>query len=75
MILVHELKKWKLACLKRELDLVFTTEYGTPEKPANLLCRRFFPAPRRAELPWIRFHNLRHTYASLLIAQGECYKK
>ena len=25
---------------------------------------------RRAGLPRLRFHNLRHTYASLLIAQG-----
>jgi integrase len=33
--------------------------------------RRFLPALRRAVLPRIRFHNLGHTYASLLIAQGE----
>jgi integrase len=53
------------------LDLVFPTEEGTPENAANLLYRRYFPALRRAGLPRIRFHNLRHTYASLLIAQGE----
>jgi len=69
--LVHELKKWKLACPKGELDLIFPTEEGTPENAANLLYRRFFPALRRAGLPRMRFHNLRHTYASLLIAQGE----
>ena len=33
--------------------------------------RKFLPALRRAGLPRIRFHDLRHTYASLLIAQGE----
>ena len=71
MILVHELKKWKLACSKDELDLIFPTEEGTPENAANLLYRRFFPALRRAGLPRMRFHNLRHTYASLLIAQRE----
>jgi integrase len=27
-----------------------------------------------AKLPEIRFHDLRHTYASLLIAQGESIK-
>lgn len=76
--LVLELKKWKLACPKGEpdpeappLDLVFPTESGKPENGTNMLARRFFPALRRAGLPKVRFHNLRHTYASLLIAQGE----
>jgi len=69
--LVHELNKWKLACPKGESDLIFPTEEGTPENAANLLYRRFFPALRRAGLERMRFHNLRHTYASLLIAQGE----
>ena len=69
--LIHELKKWKLACPKGEKDLIFPTEEGTPENAANLLYRRFFPALRRAGLPRMRFHNLRHTYASLLIAQGQ----
>lgn len=53
------------------MDLIFPTEDGTPENAANLLYRRFFPALRRAGLPRMRFHNLRHSYASLLIAQGE----
>jgi integrase len=69
--LVHELKKWRLAYPKGETDLVFPTEDGTPENAANLLYRRFSPALRRAGLPRMRFHNLRHTYASLRIAQGE----
>jgi len=69
--LVRSLKQWKLACPIGELDLVFPTEAGTPEDAANMLKRRFFPALRRAKLPKIRFHNLRHTYASLLIDQGE----
>ena len=69
MVLVHELKKWKLACPKGELDLIFPTEEGTPENAANLLYRRFFPSLRRAGLPLMRFHNLQHAYASLLIAQ------
>jgi integrase len=69
--LVRSLKQWKLACPIGELDLVFPTEAGTTEDAANMLKRRFFPALRRAKLPKIRFHNLRHTYASLLIDQGE----
>lgn len=69
--LVLELKKWKLACPKGELNLVFPTEIGTPESQSNMLKRRFHPALRRAGLAKIRFHDLRHTYASLLIDQGE----
>lgn len=39
--------------------------------PVNMLQRGFYPALRRAKLRTIRFHDLRHTYASLLIASGE----
>ncbi len=40
----------------------------------NLINRHFLPALRRAGVPRIRFHDLRHTYASILIAQGENLK-
>ena len=33
--------------------------------------RHFNPALERSGLPRIRFHDLRHTYASLLFEQGE----
>ena len=69
--LISELKKWKLACPPGEHDLVFPTEIGTPQSSSNVLRRQFFPALRKANLPKIRFHDLRHTYASLLIDQGE----
>ena len=36
--------------------------------------RHFIPALKAAGLPLIRFHDLRHTYASLLIEQGENIK-
>ncbi len=69
--LIRELKKWRLACPPSSLDLVFPTTIGTPENAAAMLYRRFFPALTRAKLPRIRFHQLRHTFASLLIDQGE----
>lgn len=69
--LVHELKKWQLACPPTALDLVFPSVTGDPEHGSNMLKGRFFPAFRRSKLPKIRFHNLRHTYASLLIDQGK----
>jgi integrase len=41
----------------------------------NRQLRRYFrPALKAASSPTIRFHDLRHTYASLLIAQGENIK-
>jgi hypothetical protein len=47
---------------------------GEPLDPDNLVKREFFPALDRAGLRRIRFHDFRHTYASLLIAQGESVK-
>lgn len=54
-------------------DLVFTTVRGYPIRHSNFYGRVFKPAVRRAlppDLHGLRFHDLRHTCASLLIAQG-----
>jgi integrase len=69
--LVNELREWRLACPKGKHDLVFPNLVGNPISAANLLQRGFYPALRRAGLRRIRFHDLRHTFASLLIANGE----
>lgn len=69
-----ELKKWKLACPKSELDLIFPNEAGRPMNYSNMMNRHFKPALKAAGLPEIRFHDLRHIYASLLIEQGENIK-
>jgi integrase len=53
----------------RESDLVFTTSIGTPLDSRNVT-RRFQAALERASLPRLRFHDLRHTAASLMLAQG-----
>jgi integrase len=51
-------------------DLVFRSPEGGPFRHKNFYNRHFRPAVARAGLPSrTRFHDLRHTYASLLIAQ------
>jgi len=69
-----ELKKWRLACPQNAYDLVFPNRAGQPLNYSNLVGRQFFPALRAAGLPRMRFHDLRHTYASLLLHQGENLK-
>jgi integrase len=49
--------------------LVFTTGIGTPLDPRNLQLD-FSALLKAAQLPRVRFHDLRHSAASLLIAQG-----
>jgi len=50
---------------------VFTTPVGKQVDGDNLRSRVFNRILEKAELPRIRLHDLRHTYASLLIQQGE----
>jgi integrase len=51
-------------------EFVFTTRTGAPLDPANLVKRGFEPTLRSAGLRKIRFHDLRHTYASIMINEG-----
>jgi len=50
--------------------LVFVTELGEPYNGAHITERAFKPLLRRAGLREIRFHDLRHACASLLLSQG-----
>jgi integrase len=54
----------------QDLDLVFTNEVGGPVDGSNVLQRHFYPLLARAGLPRIRFHDLRHTCATLLLGRG-----
>lgn len=75
------LKKHRLRQVKEKMlagegyqdnNLVFATEIGTPVNPRNFILRHFKPALEKAELPrTVRFHDLRHTCASLMIANKE----
>jgi integrase len=51
-------------------DLVFRSKVGTVLDPDNLIHYQFLPCVERAGLRRFRFHDLRHTFGSLLIQDG-----
>ena len=64
-------QKLKLGALYEDAGLVFATEVGTPLEPSNIDRRSFKPLLKKAGLPNIRFHDLRHTCATLLLQMGQ----
>jgi integrase len=52
------------------LGLVFPSSLGRPQDGSHLLYGLFHPLLERLGLPIIRFHDLRHTAATLLLGQG-----
>lgn len=51
-------------------NLIFATRTGAIVSPENLVRRSFKPLLKRAGLPEIRFHDLRHTCATTLLGRG-----
>ena len=50
---------------------MFCSTIGTPLSHHNLVRRSFKPLLRKADLPHtVRFHDLRHTGATLLLSKG-----
>lgn len=64
------LREQLVARAPNELGLVFPTPNGAVWRKDNFMSRVFRPAVRRAGLAPLRFHDLRHTHAALMVAAG-----
>ncbi|OXS77910.1 tyrosine-type recombinase/integrase [Domibacillus enclensis] len=80
--LLTDLKRWKgqqneLKMIHRKIfvdhDLVFTTETGKPIYPRTMT-HMFNQIIKEAGVPKIRFHDLRHTHATLCLESGMSLK-
>jgi integrase len=60
----------RVGSLWSENGLIFASETGEPLNRHNLTRRSFKPLLKRAGLPQIRFHDLRHTCATLLLTRN-----
>ncbi|MGH3085720.1 MAG: site-specific integrase [Rubrobacteraceae bacterium] len=63
-------EKLKAGALYEDQGLVFAGEGGGLVNPSNLRQRSFAPLLKKAGLPHITFHDLRHTCASLLFQRN-----
>lgn len=73
-VLLATLAEHRRACSPSDLGLVFPTAQGRPVHPSDFNRDAFKPSARRALLPDLVLHDLRHTYASALIEQGQSVK-
>jgi integrase len=63
-------ERLKIGDLWEDNGLIFCTSAGRPLDFRNLATASFKPLLKRAGLPDIRFHDLRHTCATLLLSRG-----
>ncbi len=55
--------------------LVFQTRNGTPFSDTNLLHKHLKPVGRKLGMPWLNWHTLRRTHATLLQHAGATLKE
>jgi integrase len=63
-------ERLKAGSLWQDNSLVFCTHAGKPLDFRNVATASFKPLLKKAGLPNIRFHDLRHTCATLLLSRG-----
>lgn len=68
--LVQREERLKAGAIWRDEDLVFSNQIGAAIEPRNLVRRSFEPLLARAGVRRVRFHDLRHTAATLLLEQA-----
>ncbi len=66
----QEQERVRLGPAWEDNGLVFPNRVGCPLEAQNVLQRSLRPLLQRAGLPPIRFHDLRHTAATLLLGRG-----
>jgi integrase len=65
-------ERLKYSGMWKDHDLVFPSLTGTPMQWSNLTRRNFKPLLEEAGLPqMVRFYDLRHTFATWMLEQGE----
>jgi integrase len=60
----------RVGSLWQENGLIFASEVGKPMDRRYVTTHRFKPLLKRAGLPQVRFHDLRHTCATLLLSKN-----
>ncbi|HEV2092472.1 MAG TPA: site-specific integrase, partial [Rubrobacter sp.] len=60
----------RVGSLWQENGLIFASEVGDPLDRRYVTTHRFKPLLKRAGLPQVRFHDLRHTCATLLLSKN-----
>jgi integrase len=55
----------------KDSEYIFTSTTGTPTNSSNLMYRSFKPTLKCAGLLQIRFHDLRHTCATIRFMKGQ----
>jgi len=64
-------ERLRLGSDRQDHGLVFPTRIGTPYTLSSLTNKWFKPALVKAELAGFNLYSLRHTHATLLLANGE----